>query len=379
MAIANHGNLHTRRREPAGSGVGGHGARNAGQSRSPISPDRWDRALAQCEDAEIYHTWAWQQIVARVYGYAPRPALVRDGDREIPVTTFHLRTLRSGRKVTNMPFMFQAPPLAQGTSFDRAWSAHHLDLAGEYRASVELKLRRRLDAETASRFGLHEAQIGWHSAVPLAATHAEQLGLYTKNLRKNLKRSANRLAREDGFRLSAETTPHSIRAFHTCMMRMYRDKDHIPCQPLGLFREMQRCFCADDLVRLFAVWDGERLVSGVLMLRWGLFAEYGWGATAAGYERWNLPTILLDRGIGWAISRGARTMSFGCSGLHDNGLLEFKKRWGCTQQPVYSYSWPRPIRPLDSGSPSRLVGAVYSRLPLWLIRPALPLIVPQVG
>jgi len=336
----------------------------------------WEEALLAYPGAELAHTWEWGGLIQAVYGYQPLyDLLTTPGAPPVPVTAFYARTCLSGKKITTMPFMFQAPLLRPDAA--EPVLNHLICLAQSRQAYVELKLRAPLPTDVIEHFQLQELTTSVYSAMPLAGSTAAQQDAYPKNLRQNLKRSQNRLARETGFTLSTETNAETITLFHHCMMRMYRDKDHMPCQPLALLLEIYRRFGAH--VRLFSAWEGQCLVSGIFATAYGDRVEYAWGATQAGYEKWNFPLLLLDQTAAWGIERGCRTMSFGCSSAEDTGLLTFKARWGCTQTPVYHYYHGKHIQPVSLTNKDTISRKLYAGLPLPLIQAMLPVVVPQLG
>jgi len=338
----------------------------------------WTQALATCPGRRPAHSWDWQEAVAEVYGYQARPTIMAGDGAAIPVPAFRLRHGLGRPRLTSMPFMFPAPPLATGESGQAAWAGHLVAQARAAGAWAELKTWHPLPAGCCADLGLTGGIVATASVLDLAADAGAQLRAYPANLRRNLLRLRNRSDRDSGVELREDSSPASLAAFHRCLAWMYRDKDGIPCQPWALFRNLGRRLTADDRLRLFSAWSGPDLVAGVVALREGPNAEYAWGATRPGAEGLGLTTVLLDRAITWAIGHGCRSFDFGCSGLADEGLLTFKRRWGCRQTPVWWYWCDRPGSPAGLRPDPRLQ-ALYRRIPLWISRPLLGPVVKYYG
>lgn len=340
------------------------------------SREAWERAVSASAGAELAHTWDWAQSMRAIYGYEPLPHLLQN---DVPVTAFRMKTLLSGTKISSMPFMFSAPALGDGDEFDARHVAHLRQLAAAFGAYVELKSRRPFAPALIAEHGMQELRTSIYSELPLASTVDAQRSAYPKNLRANWKRAVNGLERHPEIRLRDGHSPVLIDGFHDCMLRMYRDKDRIPCHPRNLFYDLLERFGGTDHLRLFTAWDGPRVVSGIVMVRFGRNAEYAWGASAASHIKLNLPTVLIDAGIAWAIGHGCTRLGLGCTNADDRGLLDFKARWGAAQAPVYQYFIGRKVTPSNLASGHGLINRAYSLLPAWLIRPLLPVVVPQLG
>jgi hypothetical protein len=339
-----------------------------------LTEAQWQNALERFPERELAHTWAWREIITQVYGYRPIYTMIE----HIPVTAFLVKGVFSGKKITSMPFMFQAPTLGKEPICWEKILRHFESLAVDNNCYAEIKLRHPLPAHLIQSFKLTEHIASIFSSIVLAADLEQQELYYPKNLRKKLKRLHNQFGRSTEFSIRQDTDPQTITQFHHCMVKMYRDKDHIPCQPLELFLRIGQQFGPIQEGRLFSVWHAGNLVSGIFVLQHANTAEYAWGATLPGYEKYNFPTLLLDQAIQWAISLGCTSFSLGCTNPTDLGLLDFKARWGAIQTQVYFYYLGKNIRPTNLTAPNPLIGEVYRHLPLWLIKMTLPAVVPYL-
>ena len=304
--------------------------------------------------------------------------LLARGRNIVPVTAFEVRTVWGARKITTMPFLFGAPPLEDSPETDCAWVETILELAKERRASAELKLRRRLPEAAVAAFRLRGARVSTVSRLALEPTYEEQYRAYPRNKREDIRKRNNALSRKNGLTLFESVSEHDMRQFHTCLQLVYQKKFGLPAHPWGLFKSIVREMGETGAYRLFGVRKEGALVGAVLFLRQRGNAEYAFGAVLPGFERFGLSSILIDRGIRWAIASGCTVCNFGGSHPEDENLLAFKARWGCRHEPVWWYrsadaAPPEPLRP------SPLLSGIYRCLPAAITRPLLSLVVKQFG
>ena len=130
---------------------------------------------------------------------------------------------------------------------------------------------------------------------------------------------------------------------------------------------------------MLSLYEGEKIIAGIILLYYGEKADYTFSSILPGYESYNIATYLVDKGIEWAIKKNCRYFSFGTSQLGNENLLLFKSRWGCRNIPVYYYYLAKKIKKSNLINSNTIINKLYSHLPVSFIRKIIPIIVPQFG
>jgi lipid II:glycine glycyltransferase (peptidoglycan interpeptide bridge formation enzyme) len=114
-----------------------------------------------------------------------------------------------------------------------------------------------------------------------------------------------------------------------------------------------------------------RPLAGAVFLAWNGNLIYKFGASDA--RSWELRpnNLVIWTAIDWACRNGFRQLDFGRSDLENQGLRDFKSRWGAPETPlVYSYVATSP-----PGSTPRLVMRAVAKL----IRSSPPIVCRLLG
>lgn len=335
----------------------------------PLADPRWDRFVAAHPDGLAHHCTAWLRVLREAFGHAPLGLVCESADGDLtgilPLAWVH--GLLGGRRLSSLPHTPAAGPLALDARSARALvdgarqlagavpgARLQLKLAGAAAAGIEtvpwsetyvLELPERVEQ---LRFGSSRN----HQRVKWAVGKAERLGVELRTA----EREADLAAWYDLYveTMRWHTTPPLPYRFFQVAWRRLR--------PAGLLRLLlaeQRC-------------DGRaRLLSGSVFLAGGQTVLYAYN----GRRRDDLalrPNDLIQwRAIHDACRDGFRRYDFGEVAAPNQGLAEFKAKWGAEARWLSRYVDPPmgsaaggalSLRP---GTPAReLLNRAWRRLPL---------------
>ncbi|GHO95816.1 hypothetical protein KSF_058640 [Reticulibacter mediterranei] len=188
--------------------------------------------------------------------------------------------------------------------------------------------------------GLVDGVIG----VPLFETYQLALPEHPDLLRLDSKiRRAVKKASRSGMRVRDAETIGELKAWYDLYLQTMRRLVALP-KPYRFFEQAWRRLHPEGVLRLLLaeqVQAGQsRLIAGILLLQWGQTVSYSF----AGWRRedQNLrPNDLLHwHAIQSACEEGGRWYDFGNVRVGNQGLIQFKRKWGAETASIYRYSYP---------------------------------------
>src|SRR5947207_6410847 len=117
---------------------------------------------------------------------------------------------------------------------------------------------------------------------------------------------------------------------------------------------------------LLAEYEGI-VIAGMILLACGTVVRYAYGASDESYLTLAPNNLLLWTAITWGCTHGYQTLDLGRTACENEGLMEFKRRWGAIKEPLPYYYYPH-IAGLaatpESSRKFRLLTACWKRIPL---------------
>jgi Acetyltransferase (GNAT) domain len=337
----------------------------------PRSDPRWETFVKAQSGGLIYHHPAWLQVLEEAFGYQPVNLACEDAHGLLKgiLPLYSMRGLFTGRRLSSLPRSPVAGPLA----------CDEQALALLARAAVE-----RTRAEKGAQFqvkmlsnaldGLVDEVIG----VPWRETYMLELPARPEDIRignsrnhARVKWSLNKAARS-GVHVHLAETAQELRAWYRLYLETMR-RVAVPPRPYRFFQVAWERLREPGLLRLLLATCNEggrsRLVAGSLLLMFNQTVFYAF----AGWRREDLALrpndVIQWRAIHDACAEGYRFYDFGEVTKGNQGLAEFKSKWGAEAHWMYRYYFPAPREPevgiLDSpGRTRRLAVALWQRLPI---------------
>ena len=344
----------------------------------PRRDERWASFVASHPEALVYHHPGWIEVLASEYGQEPiglacagddgalRGVLPLFRARGLP---FRVEGQGSGARLSSLP----RTPLAGPLGVDRAASAALVAAAVE-RARADRGAQLQLKVEGPALDGLLDGVVG----VPWRPSYVLELPDDPDRVRFGNSRNHGRIvwaigkAAKQGVVVRAAEREEEVRAWYRLYLETMRSHA-IPPRPYRFFAGLWRVLRPRGQMRLLLAEqerNGQRLLlAGSVFLMAGETVFYAYtGARTSGLElRPN--DVLQWRAIHDAARDGFRRYDLGEVTEDDQGLIEFKKKWGATPVMTYRYYFPPPVEAaagaLESGSRLReLAGAAWRRLPL---------------
>lgn len=289
----------------------------------PVTEPRWSAFVAKHPSTLPFHHPSWAQMLAECYRFSAGCLLVEDpaGMVVAGLPLIEIRRPPGRRRWVSLPFTDECPPLTTGPVGDQlsGW----LDRARRGYGVGRLEIRAELPGLPVQR----DAEFLTHR-LPLARSAEEVFtSLHPNQVRRNIRRAQ----RAGVVVRSADAEADLTRVFYRLHTRT-RHRLGVPVQPLRYFRLLWRRVIEPGLGTVLIAESGGVPVAAGVFLASPHVCVYKYGASDERY--WNVRPnhLLFWTAIRWAMARGCRTFDFGRTDLGDEGLREFKSRWGTEEQ-----------------------------------------------
>lgn len=291
---------------------------------NPIDFPNWDSMLLACGDQSFFHSSAWAKTLADSYGFRPRYFADYSGDGLSFLMPFmEVNSFITGRRGVSLPFSDQCQPFALNCEFIPQAIERVLEFAR--RAGWEYAEWRDapFSAEEAAayeRFYVHEIDLCRDEA------------LIYSSFRDSNRRSI-RKALKAGVSVKPCDSLEAVRLFYglNCITR----KRHgLPPQPYAFFKNLYQNVIQKGLGSVFIASHGGRALAAAIFVFFGSHGIYKYGASDMRYQNLRPNNLLFWEAIRWLKERGITILNLGRTELENQGLLQYKRLWGGTEQLV---------------------------------------------
>jgi CelD/BcsL family acetyltransferase involved in cellulose biosynthesis len=316
--------------------------------------DDWSTFVLSRPEAVAFHHPAWARAIADTYGYRPFGIAVRNGQGRLlaalPVIEVRHRPLPASW--VSLPYSDHCPLLRDPSVAD-----------AEVIAALDV-LRR---AEGVGRLEIRDGLHGVPSVPAGAYLHALALdadadAVFARLHRNQVQRNIRRAQREGVQVRRAQAERDVSEVFFDLHLRTRR-RLGVPVQPKRYFRALWHRVLDAGLGFASIASVDDTPVAAAVFLAFNGTVIYKYGASDA--RAWTVRAnhLLFWDAIEWGCRHGYRTFDWGKTGADDEGLREFKLRWGTTERLLLTTFLGRAPRSSREGLPEG-VRRLVRRAPL---------------
>lgn len=298
----------------------------------PTGVPGWDDRLACTPDATVFHTAAWARVLSETYGYLPSYFTAMEEGRFAALIPFmEIKSWLTGTRGVSMPFTDEcAPILSDDIGFDNALSQviGRSDARGWKTLEIRGRCRGMGNIPASAEYLIHELDL----------TPGEN-ALFSR-CRPNVQRNIRKAERE-GITVAPDPTSVGVREFHrlNCLTR----REHgLPPQPLRFFENLRAHVLEKGFGTLLLARNRGKAVAGAVFLHFAGKAVYKYGASDRSHQELRPTNLVFREGIRDLCGKGVRTLSFGRTDLHHEGLRKFKLSWGATEKTLQYVKYDMP-------------------------------------
>ena len=333
--------------------------------RETASPDPSWELLAR-ERGSFYHDPRWIAQLGSAYNYPLTCLTAVDGDQTVGFLALaEIPRLLGPRRLVSLPFSYAAGPLAESPDVALQLVQRARELAGERGLNrVEIKQREPLLEQPPPGF----VRVQHYSSYVLDTSGGEPA--VWERLHASSTRRGIRKAEKEGVVVSRGSSEEDWLE----MAKLEEETAHrhgVPAPPRSFFLGACRQLQQHNLADLYhARLRGGGIAAGIVVWKGPREWIYAYGASRPESLPYRPNHMLLWTAVKDAMAAGVR-FDFGRAALEQEGLVEFKLRWGGQPVPLSYDYWPSAggLNVADrSRGPLALAARVWSRLPARLTR-----------
>jgi FemAB-related protein (PEP-CTERM system-associated) len=325
----------------------------------------WEAYVEAHPKGTIYHSLDWKAVTEEGLGHkAYYLRGLNDAGNFVGVLPLFLVTGIYGRRLVSMPMRDRGGLLYSEATAGSALLRRARELTCELSCKYfELRSSDDIDPELAREHGLR-IEHHWVTTRMDLTPGPEKLW---KVLDRNAERWAIRNARRKGVLIEEDPSERGIETFYELFART-RTSLGIPPFPKQLFRSIQRHLISRGKANLLLARKDDTFIGGLISVfsRDSFIPAYA--APQREFRKLSPSDCVLWHAIEWASRNGFRIFDFGADSPRQEGLLNYKKKWGGVQHRMsYAYYLNGIAAPpdLDSSSPAyNLMRGIWKALPV---------------
>ena len=297
--------------------------RNSFHQIDILRDSSWNRELETTPGATIFHTAEWARVLFDCYGHTPYYYKREGNNGAVILCLAEINSALTGRRAASLPFADECRILESGRAGSNLEEVIRFaaDFGREKRwKSIEIRGVPREFSELASFYG-HELELT-----------KETDGLFQKC--ESSVRRAVRKAEKSGITVSFESGKNAIETYFR-LHCLTRKKHGVPPQPFKFFEEIHRHIIEAGLGFIALARMEGRVLAGAVFFHFAGRAVYKFGASDPARDFLRPSNLVMWSAIQRLASEGFRSLSFGRSSLHQDGLRRYKLGWGATEKSIH--------------------------------------------
>lgn len=313
----------------------------------------------------FYYSQEWLDLISNLYEYSVIQLTTTNASGQITglLPLCLMQSPLTGRRLVSLPFSDHCPLLAEDAVSANNLIDQAVCLAKEKHVQY-LELRSGNNDVLAQRpdFIGGDLYVRWY--MPLVADSDVLWSNLRKPVQKRIKKS-----QKAGVQIRIVQEPRELADYYHLHLQTRSRKHGMPTQPRRFFFDLWKAFAPTGAMQVFfAEYEG-RLIASMILLISGTTVQCVYSASEEDALHLAPNNLLWWEVIVWSSSHGYKLLDFGRTAQQNEGLMEFKRRWGAIMEPLPYYYYPH-IAGLASTPESswkfRLLTECWKRLPLFL-------------
>jgi FemAB-related protein (PEP-CTERM system-associated) len=333
----------------------------------PISSP-WHPAIEKQLNISFYHDQRWLELLTRFYGYHITYLTTTDKDGQMTgfLPLCMVDSLLTGRHLVSLPFSDRCPLLAVDKASANALTEQAICLAHQHKVKY-LELRTGAHEQLSQHADLAESNLYVNWSLPLSE-HAEDMW---SKLRKPVQHQIKK-AQKNGVHIRVAQKREDMSLYYDLHLRTRARKHGMPTQSRQYFLTLWDTFAVNNTLRILLAEYDDVTIAGIVLFASGTTLYYAYGASDEKYLKLAPNNLLFWDATIWGCEHGYKILDLGRTARDNEGLMEFKRRWGAVQEPLPYYYYPHTAGLASTSEKShrfRLLTTLWRKLPLAMTAP----------
>lgn len=324
-----------------------------------VKEEEWKSFLNKCDEATIYHTPEWKQLLEKTFGYKSEYLFAKDESGNIAgfLPLFYIKSKLTGNRLCSVPF------------------SHICDLLGTKEASAHLleeaiqKFKKSNASTLEIRGTLNDDRfVNLNSFSTYILELSSNPSDVWPKLNKGSVRWAVKKAEKSGVIVETTRDIGDLKEFYEINAMTKKDLG-VPCHPWKFFKNMFDIL-GNSVSLYVSKYNGE-IIGGGIMVYFKDTVLYGYGAANPNYLNLHPYNSFIWKSIEDACLKGYSFYDFGRTSYSNTGLIDFKKRWGTIETKLYYSNYPTKSNSLSNNREStkyKLASKVIGEMPLLMYK-----------
>lgn len=327
------------------------------------------RSFVEQRTAEpLYYSQAWLDLLARVFGYSVTACATTNAAGEISgfLPLCRVRSPLSGTHLVSLPFSDYCPLLAADEASANELVDQAIRIAQEQGARY-LELRTGATGVLARRADVvvDDLYVRWFK--PLTADADAAWRSVHRSVRQKIKQ-AERL----GVRVRMAQCRDDMEQYYRLHVLTRSKKHGMPAQSRRYFYALWDTFAPSGALQLWLAEHDGTVVAASVSLASGTTVRCAYNSSDQRFLPLAPNHLLMWTIVAWACAQGYAMLDVGRTACANEGLMEFKRRFGAVAEPLSYYYYPR--RTGLAATPQtcwkyRLLTSCWKRIPLAISGP----------
>jgi hypothetical protein len=305
----------------------------------PVKDPRWDRFVESHPLGLICHLSGWKQVLEESFPHMKGHYLAilnHDNSIRAALPVFEIKSILTGKRLVSIPFATNCDPLISSNEDMRDL----LDSAIEL--SIKLKIPKIELRALAAWPLIQDERIGIviHNKshqLSLETTPEDLIKTFTRKTRWTINQSLKR-----GFEQQLAENERDLDEFYRLYVKT-RKRLGLPPQPYLFFKLLWEKFSSSKNITLLLVRYKGKLVAGLLMFKFKDRCSWDYLASDESLQHLNTNYFGVWEAIKLAHSEGYKIFDFGRTGINNEGLMNFKGRWGTKVIDLPQFYYPEKL------------------------------------
>lgn len=330
----------------------------------PVNDPRWDSFVTNHPFGYLCHLSGWKQVLEESFPHMKGHylALVDSTNNNIraALPLFEVRSLITGNRLVSIPFATICDPLVSSDE----------DMAKLLDAAIDLSKKLgtskiEIRAMASSHLN-HDERIGFvvHNKIhqlSLESSTEELIKTFKYQVRWTIKKSL-----KIGFDLNIVENAKELPEFYRLYVKT-RKRLRLPPQPYLFFKLLWKKFSLSNNITFLMIRYKGKLAACLIIYKFKDRCSWDYLASDISLQHLHTNYFGLWEAIRLSCLEGYKVFDFGRTGINNEGLMGFKRRWGTTITDLPQYYYPKEIcsnlKPADSSISYKLIKEVSKIAP----------------
>ncbi len=345
----------------------------------PSVDQRWDNFVWSHKDASIYHHSLWKEIIQETYHYEPYYFILEKDNGQIKagIPFFLIKSRFTGTRLVSLPFSdFCDALIDDKDDFKGLFDAVIKKLTYSKVSYIEFNPKRNNLNFNGYNFKILDCYR--NHVLELSGTLEKIMYKFHKNcIQRNIKK-----ALKSDIAVVEGKDERDVKIFYHLYV-MTRRNHGLPPQPYKFFLNIWRFLKLKEMIRILIAYNKNIPVAGVMIVHFKDTGYFLYGGCNSKYLEYKPNHLLLWKAIEICYKEGQKYFDFGRTSIKNQGLMDFKRRWGTVEYKLPYYYYSNSIRNellVNRGVGSHnFISQVLRRMPIPLLRLGGTLIYGHIG